>query len=231
MLSYESISEALLESAEEAGLNIWQPDEALDAHTLQRTFTLICLPPGEMLPRPNGPQVRLRFHWDAAFTAISLLGTDALCRLYHPDDASCPHGEAGCAYEATLPLEIEYTIPVGVPIQDDPALLVRLLRKVQDIQRSLVDHSNGLTVDAEVQSVGSTLQVRHVRARQTWTITEPLHDLDVLEDVLDDACNEVSDVFETLLEQLNGTPRPPHTDMDMTLDPDEERIYLRPPVA
>src|SRR5918998_3164422 len=119
MLSYETISDALLDSAEQVGLNVWQSDEAIDPHALHRTFTMTCLPLGQGTPRPNSIQASISFRWDAAMTAISTVGTEALCERYHADNVACSHALLGCAYEATLELEVTYTLPVQLNLNDD----------------------------------------------------------------------------------------------------------------
>src|SRR4051794_10326770 len=119
MLSYETISDALLDSAEQAGLNVWQSDELIDPHSLQRTFTLTCLPLGQASPRPSSIQASIRFRWDSAMTAISTLGTEALCERYHGDNVACSHALVGCAYEATLALEVSYIVPIHMPVGND----------------------------------------------------------------------------------------------------------------
>ena len=106
MLTYETISDALLDSAEQVGLNVWQSDEQMDPQTLTRSLTLNCLPQGEVTPRASSLQASIAFKWDAAMTAISTIGTEALCEKYHGDNVACSHSLIGCAYEATLTLEI-----------------------------------------------------------------------------------------------------------------------------
>lgn len=233
MLSYETISDALLDSAEEVGLNVWQSDEQLDPHTLQRTFRLSCLPPGLTAPRPHSAQVNLQFRWDAAMTAISTLGTDALCKLYHGDNVACAHDLTGCAYEATLSLEITYTVPVVLALGEDATASTRLIRGIQDLHRGMVDHKNIVTVDAEVQMLGGELRVRQLRARQLWPIGDPLHDLDSLSDVFEEVCSEVRDFLTALTYQIAGDDKTSDGDdsQPMLFDADEDRIYLRPPTA
>src|SRR5919206_3174221 len=140
MLSYETISDALLDSAEQVGLNVWQSDEAIDPHSLQRTFTMTCLPPGQASPRPSSIQASVGFRWDAGMTAISTIGTEALCGRYHGDNVACSHALVGCAYESSLALEVTYTIPVHLSIGNDLSVLPRLVRAVQDLHRAMIDH-------------------------------------------------------------------------------------------
>src|SRR5687768_13044751 len=128
MLSYETISDALLDSAEQVGLNVWQSDEGIDPHSLERTFSMACLPPGQASPRPSSIQASVGFRWDAAMTAISTIGTEALCERYHGENVACSHALVGCAYEASLQLEVRYTIPYHRSVGDDLASLPRIVR-------------------------------------------------------------------------------------------------------
>ncbi len=233
MLSYETISDALLDSAEQAGLNVWQSDELLDPHSLSRTFKLSCLPQGLAAPRAHSVQATIKFQWDAAMTAISTIGTEALCERYHGDNVACPHTLVGCAYESSLALEVSYTLPIHMTIDGDLQVLGRLVQSVQDIHRGMVDHKNVINVEANVQFIGSTTRVTALKAKQVWTIGDPIHDLDGLEDVLEEACAEVRDVL-TALTGYFATVSAGDVDespMSMHIDLDDDRIYLRPPTA
>jgi hypothetical protein len=214
MLTYETISDALLDSAEQAGLNVWQSDENIDPQTLNRSFA---------------------FKWDAAMTAISTMGTEAMCEKYHGDNVACSHNLMGCAYEATLTLEIGYTIPLNLNLDDDMGSIQRLARTIQDVHRSIVDHKNIVAMDANLHIEGTQVRLTHLKAQQRWTIGDPIHELDSLEDVLEEACSEVRDMLLAIHDRLSGTLE---TDMDelsplnLPLDDnDDDRIYLRPPTA
>lgn len=235
MLSYETISDALLDSAEQVGLNVWQSDEQLDPQTLNRSITLNCLLPGEAQPRSSSLQASIGFKWDAAMTAISTIGTEALCEKYHGDNVACSHSLMGCAYEATLTLEIAYTVPLNMSLSDDVIALQRIARSIRDLHRSMIDHKNVVAVDANVKLEGTEPRVTHIAAKQRWTIGDPIHELESLEDVLEEACSEVRDMLLALGERFSGTTI---ADMDdvipLVLPPDatdDERIYLRPQTA
>lgn len=234
MLPYESISEALLDSAEQVGLNIWQSEEQLDPQTLTRTFSLSCLPPGEQFPRPSSVQAQLHFKWDAAMTAISTLGTEALCDKYHGPNTPCPHGAAGCAYETSLVLEITYALPAAGGV-DDLQAIQRLGQHVRELHRSLVDHRNMLSVDANVRLDGSEVRLSAIKAQQRWMVGNPIHELSELEDVFEEACSEVRDMLLALQERY-GRAAPLDADelLSLPLDldgNDDDRVYLRPPAA
>ena len=233
MLSYETISDALLDSAEQVGLNVWQSDEAIDPHSLQRTFTMTCLPPGHTSPRPNSIQASIAFRWDAAMTAISTLGTETVCERYHGDNVACSHTLVGCAYEASLAIEVNYTIPIHRPLGDDISMLPRLVRSVQEMHRGMIDHKNVVSVDANVQFAGGDIRVTQMKAHQVWAVGDPLHELDGLEDVLEDVCSEVRDLIVTVGEYFGSTKLPEIEEplVGMPVEFDDERIYLRPPTA
>jgi hypothetical protein len=235
MLPYETISEALLDSAEQVGLNIWQSDEQLDPQTLTRSFSLRCLPPGELLPRASSIQAQLSFKWDAAMTAISTLGTEAICEKYHGPNAACGHMAAGCAYETSLVLEISYTLPVSLSVGDDLQAVARLGQGIREIQRALVDHRNWVTVDANVRLESSEVRLTSVKAQQRWMIGSPIHELSELEDVFEEACSEARDMLLGLQERFGHTPLLESEDLlSLPLDidlSDDDRIYLRPPTA
>jgi hypothetical protein len=234
MLTYETISDALLDSAEQVGLNVWQSDEQIDPQTLNRSFTLNCLPQGEAVPRLSSLQASITFKWDAAMTAASTMGTEALCEKYHDDKVACSHSLIGCAYEATLTLEIAYTIPLNMNLDDDIDSLQRLARTIQDVHRSIVDHKNIIAVDANLHLEGYQVRVTHFKAQQRWTIGDPIHELDNLEDVFEEACSEVRDMLLALNERISGTSA---TEVDelspltLPMDESDDRIYLRPPTA
>ncbi len=233
MLSYETITDALLDSAEQVGLNVWQSDESIDPHALHRKFSVTCLPIGQATPRPHSIQASISFRWDAALTAISTVGTEALCERYHGDNVTCSHTLVGCAYEASLPLEVTYTIPIHMPMGNDMSMLPRLVRSVQEMHRGMIDHKNVVSVEATVQFVGGETRITRLTAHQVWAIGDPLHELDALEDVLEDACSEVRDLLMALAGQLESAKL---SDVDampmpMRVDFDDERIYLRPPTA
>ena len=233
MLSYETISDALLDSAEQVGLNVWQSDEGIDPHALTRTFTVTCLPLGQSTPRPTSIQATIGYRWDAAMTAISTLGTEALCERYHGDNVACSHTLVGCAYEASLALEVAYTIPFHMPMGDDMSMLPRIVRVVQEMHRGMIDHKNLVSVDATVQFVGGEIRITQLKARQVWTVGDPIHELDSLEDVLEEVCSEVRDLLAAMTEHFSAAPLPEidESPVALPMDLDEERIYLRPPTA
>ena len=235
MLTYETISDALLDSAEQAGLNVWQSDENIDPQTLNRSFTLNCLPQGEAIPRPSSLQASIAFKWDAAMTAISTMGTEAMCEKYHGDNVACPHNLMGCAYEATLTLEIGYTIPLNLNLDDDIGSVQRLARTIQDVHRSIVDHKNIVAIDANLHIEGTQVRLTHLKAQQRWTVGDPIHELDSLEDVLEEACSEVRDMLLAVHDRLSGALDANIDELSpLTLpldDNDDDRIYLRPPTA
>jgi len=235
MLTYETISDALLDSAEQVGLNVWQSDEQLDPQTLNRSFTLNCLPQGEAMPRPSSLQASIAFKWDAAMTAISTIGTDALCEKYHGDNVACSHSLLGCAYEATLTLEITYTLPLQINMSDDLTTVQRIARGVQDVHRSMIDHKNVVAVDANLHIEGSAMRITEIKARQRWTVGDPIHELDGLEDVLEEACSEVRDMMIALADRFSTSKLGDVDDLPPIVLPpdtsDDDRIYLRPPAA
>lgn len=235
MLTYETISDALLDSAEQVGLNVWQSDEQLDPQTLSRSFTLNCLTQGEAMPRPSSLQASIAFKWDAAMTAISTMGTEALCEKYHGDNVACSHNLMGCAYEATLTLEIAYTVPLSMTLGDDTTILKRIARSIQDVHRSMIDHKNVVAVDANVHIEGHEMRVTQIKAKQRWTIGDPIHELDGLEDVLEEACSEVRDMLIALVERFSGNTVSDADDLPPIVLPpdasDDDRVYLRPPTA
>ena len=235
MLTYETISDALLDSAEQVGLNVWQTDEWLDPQTLNRTITLHCLNEGEFAPRPTSPEATIAFKRDVAMTAISTLGTEALCGKYHADNVQCSHSVMGCAYEATLTLEIGYTIPLRLSLGEDVGALQRVARGVRDVHRAMVDHKNIVSIAAGLQLDGVDPRVSQLAATQRWTIGDPIHDLDSLEDVLDEACSEVRDLLAALGERFMIEPLPEPEDIaPLVLPPDagdDDRVYIMPSSA
>lgn len=235
MLTYETISDALLDSADHVGLNVWQTEEHLDPQTLTRTITLHCLTQQETVPQSSSLQATIGFSWDAAMTAISTLGTEALCEKYHGRSVACSHTLSGCAYEATLTLEIAYTVPISLTVDDDLGAVQRLVSRVRETHRSIIDHKNVVAVDAKVQFDHSAPRISQIVARQRWTIGDPIHELDSLEDVLEEACSEVQNMLLALNERFSTALLPDMSDIAPIIlptdDNDDERIYLQPPAA
>jgi hypothetical protein len=235
MLPYETISDALLDSAEQIGLNIWQSEEQLDPQTLTRTLTLSCLPSGEASPRSSSIQASITFKWDAALTAISTLGTEGICEKYHGDNVACSHTALGCGYEATLALEINYTIPLQITLDDDIQAMQRYASIVQDLHRSIVDHRNIVEINANVQLTNGVMRLTHLKGKQRWIINSQLHELDDLQDVFEEACSEVRDMLLVLVDRFLYTGIMEDDDqLPLTLPIDDrevDRIYLRPPTA
>ncbi len=233
MLAYETISDALLDSAEQVGLNLWQSDETIDPHSLQRTFVATFLPQGHASPRPHLIKASITFRWDAALTAISTLGTENLCERYHGDNVACSHTLVGCAYEAALTFDVDYIIPVNQPVGEELTAVRRLVRSVQDIHRGMIDHQNVVSVDANIQFAAGEVRVTQLKAHQVWSVGDPLHELDGLEDVLEDVCSEMRDLLAAM-GQFFGSAKIPDTDEPMVpvpIDFDDDRVYLRPPTA
>ncbi|HEY0737963.1 MAG TPA: hypothetical protein VGD69_23800 [Herpetosiphonaceae bacterium] len=168
-------------------------------------------------------------------TAISTMGTEAMCEKYHGDNVACPHSLMGCAYEATLTLEIAYTIPLNLNLDDDIGSVQRLARTIQDVHRSIVDHKNIVAIDANLHIEGAQVRLTHLKAQQRWTVGDPIHELDSLEDVLEEACSEVRDMLLAVHDRLSGALDANIDDLSpLTLpldDNDDDRIYLRPPTA
>jgi hypothetical protein len=167
-------------------------------------------------------------------TAISTLGTEALCDKYHGPNTPCPHGAAGCAYETSLVLEITYALPAAGAV-DDLQAVGRLGQHVRELHCSLVDHRNMLSVDANVRLDGSEMRLSAIKAQQRWMVGNPIHELSELEDVFEEACSEVRDMLLALQERY-GRAAPLDADellsLPIDLDGnDDDRVYLRPPAA
>ena len=65
---------------------------------------------------------------------------------------------------------------------------------------------------------------------------DPIHELESLEDVLEEACSEVRDMLIALVERFTGNALADTDDLPPIVLPpdlhdDEDRIYLRPPTA
>jgi len=147
---------------------------------------------------------------------------------------ACSHALVGCAYETALTLNVTYSIPVQLTLGDDLAVLPRLVRSIQDMHRGMIDHKNVVRVDANVQFAGNDIRVNQIKAHQIWTIGDPIHELDGLEDVLEDACSEVRDLLMTLTGHFASAGLPEIDELPVSLPMDlvdDERIYLRPPTA
>jgi hypothetical protein len=102
------------------------------------------------------------------------------------------------------------------------------------VHRSIVDHKNIVAMDANLHLEGYQIRVTNLKAQQRWTIGDPIHELDSLEDVLEEACSEVRDMLLALSERISGTATHDVDDLSpltLPLDEGDDRIYLRPPTA
>lgn len=233
MLTYETIVTILLSEAERSGLNLQYSQEQLDPHTLSRTFTMTTLPAHISEPRLYVPFATLGFTWDAALTAISVQGSDAVCDVYHLPDEPCLHSDIGCAYEAALDIDASYEIPVSSTQRNDIREMQTFVQSVQALTRSIMPDEQALAMDVQMAwSPQGQATVSRVTAKQQWTIDEPLHDEADLHEVMRDICRELS---ITLLVLTGDSPMPAsefEDDEDDDHDPlIDLRIYLRPPTA
>ncbi len=239
MLTYESLVTLLLSGAEQTGLNIQFSQEQLDPHSMTRTFTLTCLPSGVREPRLNVPFATLSFTWDSALTALSVLGSDALCDMYHAPKEHCIHHDDGCAYEAMLDLNVVYDIPLSEEQRLNLAGIPVLARSVQALTAPLSRTKLPLDIDVQIQFTSSYQAfVGQVSGRQQWTLDSHLHD----EDELREEMNALSQELRLTLNALAEFSPPSDEDFEdfdfdeFMLDESSEDLldlqtYLRPPAA
>ncbi|MBA3468272.1 MAG: hypothetical protein H0T53_01385 [Herpetosiphonaceae bacterium] len=229
MLTYETIITILLGGAERTGLNIQFSQEQIDPHTMSRTFSMTCLPTGVPEPRPDVPYATMSFIWDAALTAISVMGSESMCDLYHDPDETCPHNDLGCAYNAEIDIDVMYEIPLSDTQRREISNVPTLARSLQIITSESTHDQQPLDIDIQMQFTSTYHAfIGRVAARQQWTIDEPLHEEEDLQEVMREICRETV----RTLNALAGfeTPHP------LTLEDEAEplidvRTYLRPPTA
>jgi hypothetical protein len=232
MLTYETVVTILLGGAERTGLNIQFSQEQIDPHAMIRTFNMTCLPSGAAEPRPELPFATLSFSWDAALTAISVMGSQNMCDLYHEPDDPCLHSDLGCAYALALEIDTVYEVPLSDGQRREIANVPTLARSLQIVTSEATQDHQPLDIEVQVHFTNTYHAfIGRVAARQQWVLDEALHEEDELSESFREICREIG----TTLNALAGleTPHP------LTLeDEDDEgeplidvRTYLRPPTA
>lgn len=230
MLTYETLVTILLSGAERAGLNIQFSQEQIDPHAMVRTFTMTCFPYGITDTRIEVPYATFAFSWDAALTAISVVGTETICDLYHDPDEVCVHNDLNCAYEAILELDAAYEIPLQETARRNVTSILATATALQQVSSELTTDQEPLDIEMLVQFTGTQSSfVNRITLRQQWILDEQLHDEDLLRKTLRAVCSE----FGNILNELAGFDAP-----TLPIDSDDEetpridmRTYLRPPTA
>lgn len=229
MLTYETLVTILIGEAERTGLNVQFSQEQLDPHTMSRTLNITCLPTGVAEPNMDVPFAVLSFTWDAALTAISVMGSDSLCDLYHDPDEQCLHDELGCAYDAELDLDIVYEVPLTDAQRRDIANVPALARSLQVTTSEATHDRQPLDVDIQMQFTSDYHAfVGRVTARQQWLVNEQLHEEDELREVMFGMCRETVRILNALAGFKTPTPAVSEDEDDPQID---VRTYLRPPTA
>lgn len=228
MLSYETIVTILISEAERSGLSVQFSQEQYDPHTMMRTLNVTCFPAGVREPQITMPFATLSFTWEAALTAISVMGSESICALYHDPDEPCVHAEEGCAYNVEVDFEVVYEVPLFGPQQADIARAPVLAHTIQE----LVNQKNTENpVDVEVQLQFTSdyhTFISRLAAQQTWSVGDALHEESELRGELGTMCKDVTRILE-LLKHVDGTA----SSFLENFDPNDfdERTYLRPPTA
>jgi hypothetical protein len=229
MLTYENVVTHLLSAAEQAGLNIIFSQEQLDTHALVRTFSMTCLPRGSSEPDDQQPRAMLSFRWDPALTAISVLGSEGLCDLYHTPDEPCPHADLGCAYDASLDVEASYHVPTTSSYPSDVNGVIGMASGTRELLTLAVGHEEGVEVQAQLLFDEHGVSVGRIEALQRWSLDDELHEADDLSGALSEVCQEVVNALEALAG--HEAPHPSHLPADDVEDYGDGRTYLRPPTA
>lgn len=230
MLTYETIITTLISEAERTGLNVQFSQEQIDPHTMTRSFTMTCLPTGVLLPRPDVPFATLSFAWEAALTAISVMGSESLCDMYHDPDEPCPHAEIGCAYDAMVDVAVMYEVPLSEAKRHEIGSVPSLARSLQLITSETTHDHEPLHIDIQMQFTSDYHAfIGQVAARQEWTLDEALHDETNLHEIFREICREMLRTINALAGfETSNTPFLPQDDDDPMID---LRTYLRPPTA
>jgi hypothetical protein len=230
MLTYETLVTILIGEAERTGLNVQFSQEQIDPHTMTRTFTMTCLPAGIMLPRPDIPFATLSFAWEAALTAISVMGSEALCDLYHDPDDPCTHADLGCAYDAMIEVNLMYEVPLSEQKRGDISNVPGLARSLQLITSEATHDRQPLHVDIQMQFTSDYHAfIGQVAARQEWVLDEALHDESDLREAFNEICRETNRTINALAGF--DTPEQPAGNRDDEEPVIDMRTYLRPPTA
>ncbi len=229
MLTYENFVAVLLGAIERANLNVAYTQELLDTHALGRSLSITCLPRGVEDDRaPEEPPLRavIAFRWSPEFTVFSLRGGP-------PDAFDGIVDERILATTAGLGLEIDMTYTLPLVSEQNLGVLPQVSRAVQELHASVApDSENPVRVDVLLSfSQGHPPRIQSLTLNQIWPIADALFDADLLSDIFDDLCTELSHVLEALAEVYLTDPRVEQRASPQADDPLEDRRYLKPPTA
>jgi hypothetical protein len=229
MLTYENFVAVLLGAIERANLNVAYTQELLDTHALGRSLSITCLPRGVEDDRaPEEPPLRavIAFRWSPEFTVFSLRGGP-------PDAFDGIVDERILATTAGLGLEIDVTYTLPLVSEQNLTVLPQVSRVVQELHASVApDSENPVRVDVLLSfSQGLSPRIQSLTLNQIWPIADALFDADLLGDIFDDLCTELSHVLEALAEVYLTDPRVEQRASPQADDSLEDRRYLKPPTA
>jgi hypothetical protein len=229
MLTYENFVAVLLGAIERANLNVAYTQELLDTHALGRSLSITCLPHGVEDDRaPEEPPLRsvIAFRWSPEFTVFSLRGGP-------PDAFDGIVDERILATTAGLGLEIDITYTLPLVSEQNLTVLPQVSRAVQELHASVApDSENPVRIDVLLSFLqGHPPRIQSMTLNQIWPIADALFDADLLADIFDDLCTELSQVLEALAEVYLTDPRAEHGPQSHADEPPEDRRYLKPPTA
>lgn len=234
MLTYEAVVTVLISEAERAGLAIQFSQEQLDPHSLARTLSISCQPTKQRDQHMEHVVATISFTWDAALTAISVMGSDAICALYHDSDEPCLHAIEGCAYNVDLDFDLTYAIPLTEEQRFNVVNIPQLTEAIQSATKEKTFDFQPLDIDVQLHFTGEYMAfVGTVTGRQSWPFGEALHEEHELRQEIRDLMQNVSKVLDAL--QQFQAPMPVLED-DAENEENElaslpDRTYLRPPTA
>ena len=191
-VGFEMVVGALISSAMQAGLRLFEASNTLDTTTLERRFGVSCVP--QEWSHPSELWAEVRFYWPAEYTALSLYGDEVLCDMYHSETVSCRHRSR----KANLftELEVEYLLPFDfVRRLDNDEGIERTARRIRQLFTDEVEHDNIVGVEVKALFAEEDLQLSSIKAGHVWVLEEELNDHALLREAFGEICQEMKTVL------------------------------------
>jgi hypothetical protein len=191
-VGFEMVVGALISSASEAGLRLFEAASTLDTTTLERRFSASCVP--QDWHHPVDLWAEMRFYWPAEYTALSLYGDEVICDMYHAEGVSCRHRNQPASLFTEL--EVEYLLPFEfVRRLDTDEGVERTARRIRQLFTDIVEHDNIVGVEAKALFNGEELQLSSIKAGHVWVLDEELSDHLLLRGAFLEICEEMRTVL------------------------------------
>lgn len=191
-IGFEMVVGTLISAAAEAGLRLFEATSTLDTTTLERHFSVACVP--QQWSYPAELWAEIRFYWPAEYTALSLYGDEVFCDMYHTENVPCRHRNQPASLFTEL--EVEYLLPFDfVRRLDTDEGVERTARRIRQLFSDIVEHDNIVGVEAKALFAGDELQLSSIKAGHVWVLEEELSDSLLLRGAFLEICEEMRTVL------------------------------------